>query len=183
MDPFLFALRVMGNSRKPGTGKVEMGREIDVLLVEERSVDAEVTLSALRRGATREARVLRLRDGNEALRYLFSVGEFANRSTGMPGLVLLDMGMPVTSGLCVLDVMRAHPATKDIPVVMLTTDNRPRFAEDYGFSPDGYLVKSQDFDQYCAAIELALKRWLPRILKEHHSRAWTALQRLTLRCL
>jgi len=89
MDPFLFALRVMGNSRKPGTGKVEMGREIDVLLVEERSVDAEVTLSALRRGATREATVLRLRDGNEALRYLFSVGAVAIKKNGMPGLVLL----------------------------------------------------------------------------------------------
>jgi two-component system, response regulator len=164
-----------------GTGKVEMGRQVDVLVVEERSIDAEVTLSALRKGSTRDAKFLRLRDGNEALRYLFAVGEFANRSPGMPGLVLLDMGMPVASGLCVLDVMRAHPVTKDIPVVMLTTDTRPRLAEDYGFPPDGYLVKSQDFDQYCAAIELTLKRWLPRILKEHHHRAWRALQRLTLR--
>jgi two-component system, response regulator len=160
-----------------------MGRQVDVLVVEERSVDAEVTLSALRKGSTRDARLLRLRDGNEALRYLFAVGEFENRSTGMPGLVLLDMGTPVASGLWVLDVMRAHPATKDIPVVMLTTDTRPRFAEDYGFAPDGYLVKSQDFDQYCAAIELTLKRWLPRILKEHHRRTWRALQRLTLRGL
>jgi two-component system, response regulator len=165
------------------TGKVEMGRQIDVLVVEERSVDAEVTLSALRRGSTREARLLRLRDGNEALRYLFAVGEFTDRTPGMPGLVLLDMGMPVTSGLCVLDVMRAHPATKDVPVIMLTTDTRPRFVEENAFSADGYLVKSQDFDQYCAAIELTLKRWLPRILKEHHHRTWAALRRLTLRCL
>jgi two-component system, response regulator len=160
-----------------------MGRQVDVLVVEERSVDAEVTLSALRKGSTHDARLLRLRDGNEALRYLFSVGEFASRSSGMPGLVLLDMGMPVASGLCVLDVMRAHPATKEIPVVMLTADTRPRFAEEHGFAPDGYLVKSQDFDQYCAAIELTLKRWLPRILKEHHQRAWPALQRLILRKL
>ena len=160
-----------------------MARQVDVLLVEERSVDAEVTLSALRKGSTRDATVLRLRDGNEALRYLFAVGEFANRSPGRPGLVQLDMGMPVTSGLCALDVMRAHPATKDIPVIMLTTDNRPHFAEDYGFPPDGFLVKSQDFDQYCVAIELTLKRCLPRILKEHHHRTWAALQRLTLRCL
>jgi two-component system response regulator len=160
-----------------------MGRQVDVLVVEERSVDAEVTLSALRKGSTRDARLLRLRDGNEALRYLFAVGEFESRSPGMPGLVLLDMGMPATSGLWVLDVMRAHPATKDIPVVMLTTDARPRVAGDSGFAPDGYLVKSQDFDQYCAAIELTLKRWLPRILKEHHHRTWAALRRLTLRCL
>ncbi len=66
---------------------------------------------------------------------------------------------------------------------MLTTDTRPRFAEENEFAPDGYLVKSQDFDQYCVAIELALKRWLPRILKAHHQRAWPALQRITLRSI
>jgi DNA-binding NarL/FixJ family response regulator len=81
----------------------------------------------------------------------------------------------------VLDIIRAHPATSGIRVVMLTTDTRPHFDPRGAFSPDGYLVKSQDFDQYCAAIELTLKRWLPRILKEHHERAWPALQRLTLR--
>ena len=91
------------------------------------------------------------------------------------------MDMPVTSGLCVLDLIRAHPATSGIRVVMLTTDSRPRWPERNGFSPDGYLVKSQDFDQYCAACELTLKRWLPRILKDHHERAWPAVQRLTLR--
>ena len=154
---------------------------IDILLVEDRAVDAEVTLFALRQASTPDAKVLRLRDGNQALRYLFAVGEFANRSQGTPALVLLDMDMPVVSGLCVLDVIRAHPAMSGICVIMLTTDTRPRFLEENGFSPDGYLVKSQDFDQYCAAIELTLRRWLPRILKAHHHRAWPALQRLTLR--
>lgn len=158
-----------------------MVRAVDVLLVEDRAVDAEVTLSALRQASTPDARLLRLRDGNEALRYLFAVGEFAHRSPVRPGLVLLDTDMPMMSGLCVLDVIRAHPATSGIRVVMLTTDARPRLAEQDEFSPDGYLVKSQDFDQYCAAIELTLKRWLPRILKAHHERAWPAVQRLTLR--
>lgn len=160
-----------------------MVRKIDVLVVDDRSIDAEVTLFALRQASTPDAKFLRLRDGNEALRYLFAVGEFARRSTGAPGLVLLDTDMPVTSGWCVLDIIRSHPATRSIQVVMLTTDTRPRFAEQDGFSPDGHLMKSQDFDQYCAAIELTLKRWLPRILKAHHHRAWPALQRLTLRSI
>ncbi len=158
-----------------------MARTFDVVLVEHRSIDAEVTMTALRQAATSNARMLRLKDGDQALRYLFAVGEFAQRSPGMPGLVLLDMDMPVTSGLSVLDLIRAHPSTRGIRVIMLTTDTRPRFAEANEFSPDGYLMKSQDFDQYCAALELALKRWLPRILKAHHQRAWPALQRLTLR--
>jgi len=158
-----------------------MTRTLDVLLVEDRSIDAQVTLSALKYAATHDARVLRLRDGNEALRYLFAVGEFARVSPTLPGLVLLDAEMPMVSGFCVLDMIRAHPATRGARIVMLTNDARPRFEEANEFSPDGWLVKSQDFDQYCAAMELALKRWLPRILKTHHQRAWPALQRLTLR--
>lgn len=158
-----------------------MVRAIDVLLVEARAVDAEVTLSALRQASTPDAKVLRLSEGNQALRYLFAVGEFAHRSPGLPGLILLDVDLPVTSGPCILDIIRGHPATSGARIAMLTTDTRPRFAEENGFEPDGYLVKSQDFDQYCVAIELALKRWLPRILKAHHQRAWPALQRITLR--
>lgn len=157
--------------------------KIDVLVVDDRSIDAEVTLFALRQASTPDAKFLRLRDGNEALRYLFAVGEFARRSTGMPGLVLIDADMPLTSGLCVLDIVRAHPAMSGLRVIMLTTDTRPRIAGQNGFSPDGYLVKCQDFDQYSAAMELALKRWLPRILKAHHHRAWPAVQRLTLRSI
>jgi CheY-like chemotaxis protein len=160
-----------------------MVRKIDVLVVDDRSIDAEVTLFALRQASTHDAKFLRLRDGNEALRYLFAVGEFARRSTGMPGLVLIDADMPFTSGLCVLDIVRAHPAMSGLRVILLTTDTRPRLAEQNGFAPDGYLVKCQDFDQYSAAIELALKRWLPRILKAHHHRAWAAVQRLTLRSI
>lgn len=158
-----------------------MGRKIDVLVVDDRAIEAEVTLSALRLAATPDARFLRLKDGNEALRYLFGVGEFARRSTVLPDLVLLDMDMPVTSGLCVLDLIRAHHAMSGVRVVMLTTDSRARLAERHAFAPDGYLVKTQDFDQYCAAVELTLKRWVPRILKEHHQRAWPVMQRLTLR--
>src|SRR5262245_20986121 len=119
-------------------------RTFDVLLVEHRSVDAQVTLSALRHAATTDAKLLRLRDGNEALRYLFAVGAFAQRSPSMPGLLLIDADMPVVSGLCVLDLIRAHPATSGVRVVMLTNDTRPRFEETNVFSPDGYLVKSQD---------------------------------------
>lgn len=158
-----------------------MPRNIDVLLVDDRAIDAEVTLLALRRASTADANFLRLRSGDEALRYLFGIGEFANRSAGPPGLVLLDADMPVTSGLCVLDLIRAHPATCNMRVVMLSTDSRPGFGGREGFSPDAWLMKFQDFDQYLAAIELTLKRWLPRILKAHHARTWRALQRLTLR--
>ena len=57
-----------------------MGRKIDVLVVDDRSIDAEVTLFALRQASTSDAKFLRLKDGNEALRYLIAVGEFARSS-------------------------------------------------------------------------------------------------------
>ena len=119
-------------------------RNIDVLLVDDRSVDANVTLFALRQTSTTDAKMLRLKNGDEALRFLFALGEFAQRSSAMPGLVLLDMDMPGTSGLCVLDVIRAHPATHALSVVMLSTDSRPRLPARNGFSADGYLMKSQN---------------------------------------
>ena len=160
-----------------------MVKKIDVLIVDDRSVDAETTLFALRHATTHDAKFLRLRDGDEALRYLFGLGEFARRSAGVPDLLLLDADMPVASGQCILDIIRAHPATSGMRVIMLTTDSRPRWPDRSEFSPDSYLLKSQDFDQYCAAMQLMVKRWLPRILKAHHQRAWPALQRLTLRSI
>src|SRR5262245_8056894 len=105
-----------------------MGRKFDVLVVDDRSIEAEVTLFGLRLAATPDARFLRLKDGNEALRYLFGLGEFARRSTALPDLVLLDMDMPVTSGLCVLDLIRAHEAMNGMRVIMLTADSRAHFA-------------------------------------------------------
>ncbi|HKS54084.1 MAG TPA: hypothetical protein VJS12_02295 [Steroidobacteraceae bacterium] len=160
---------------------MSMVRRIDALVVDDRSVEAEVTLFALSKASIPEAKFLRLRDGSEVLRYLFGIGEFAGRSMQLPELVLLDADMPVMSGHCVLDILRSHPATRGIRVILLTTDSRPHWPDPNGYSPEGYLVKSQDFDQYCAAIELTLKRWAPRILKEHHERSWPVLQRLTLR--
>ena len=65
------------------------------------------------------ANVVRLKNGNEALQYLFAVGTFKRRAGGMPSLVLLQRDMPVISGPCVLDVIRAHPKTSGIPVLML----------------------------------------------------------------
>jgi two-component system, response regulator len=141
-----------------------MARSIDVLVIDDRSIDADVTLFALQRAAP-AAKVLRLKSGEEALSYLFAVGEFARRSGGPPGLVLLDKEMPVISGLCILDIIRAHPATSGICVVMLSTDSHPHvFKPPARFAANAYVVKPVDLDRYCAAIEKTLGRWLPRVL-------------------
>src|SRR5687768_18372331 len=85
----------------------------------------------------------------------------------MPGLVLLDMDMPVVSGQCVLEIIRAHPATSAICVVMLSIDSHPHvFRPPARFAANAYLVKPVDLDRYCALIERTLRRWLPRVLEK-----------------
>lgn len=143
-----------------------MASSVDVLVVDDRAIDADVTLFALRRVAP-AARVLRLKSGAEALHYLFGVGEFARGSGSMPRLVLLDMEMPVMSGLCVLDVIRAHPRTAGIRVVMLSTDAHAHvFRPPDTFAADAYVVKPVDLERYCAATEAILRRWLPQIVQQ-----------------
>lgn len=151
-----------------------MASSVDVLVVDDRAIDADVTLFALRRAAP-AAKVLRLKSGEEALHYLFGVGEFARSPGRMPTLVLLDMEMPVMSGLCVLDVIRAHPRTAGIRVVMLSTDAHAHvFRPPDTFAADAYVVKPVDLDRYCAAMEMILRRWLP--ISDVRA-AWPALPR------
>lgn len=137
-----------------------MLRSVDILVVDDRVVDADAMLLALRRAAPR-AKTLRLKCGDEALRYLFAVGEFAHRSQRMPGLMLVDMELPMLSGLCLLDLIRAHPLTSSIPVVMLRSAGRARlFRRHDRFGADAYLVKPLVLARYCALMEKVVRRWL-----------------------
>src|SRR5262245_53496040 len=104
-----------------------MPRHIDVLVVDDRTIDAEMTLIAVRKSAP-QARVLRLRTGDVALQYLFGVGEFSDHPPGLPRLVLLSADLPTVTGLCVLDVVRAHPYTASLPIVLLSSPGQGRIA-------------------------------------------------------
>ena len=103
----------------------------DILLAEDSDADAELTLRALRKGNLVN-KVLRVRDGVEAIEYLFHEGAFLNRPGGNPKLVLLDMKMPRLGGLDVLRRLRSDERTRFIPVVVLTPDQRGRPSEETG---------------------------------------------------
>jgi two-component system, response regulator len=139
-------------------------RGIDVLVVDNKTLDANAVLLALARIAPR-ARVLHLRSGDEALQFLFSCGAFSGHATRMPGLVLLSSEMPIISGLFVLDVMRAHPLTAAVPVVLLSTEHhsRGRLRCDR-FAADAYVVKQWELESYCMVLARSIRRWLPRTL-------------------
>lgn len=136
----------------------------DILVVNDRLLDAHETLIALEQVAPR-AKVLHLCSGDEALQYLFSVGLFAGRPPRMPRLVLLSLELRVVSGLCVLDLMRAHPLTRDIPVVALSLEDHARKLRRHDqFDANAYIRKPLDFHRYCSIIEGCVKRWSPSLL-------------------
>jgi two-component system, response regulator len=148
----------LGTSR---SHRKNMARSVDVLVVDNSTLDANALLLALARVAP-HARVLRLRSGDEALQFLFSRGLFAGHRLGMPRLVLLSADMPTVSGTCVLDLMRAHPLTARVPVVLLCVDPYSRAHLDRRrFRPDAYVVKQWDLDRYCVILEGSIRRWLP----------------------
>ena len=92
-----------------------------ILLVEDNPNDEALTLRALKKNNIRNE-IIVVRDGVEALDWLFALGSHAGRDTTvLPQLVLLDLKLPKLSGLEVLRAMRAHPTTKRVPVVLLTS--------------------------------------------------------------
>ena len=126
---------------------------VDILLVEDREEDAEMALMALEEQHISNT-IKWVKDGQEALDYLFANGKYAERKNSMrPRVVLLDLKMPKVGGLEVLQQLRDDPRTKDIPVVILTTskdDGDLKTA--YAYGANSYIVKPVDFVQFSSAI-------------------------------
>jgi CheY-like chemotaxis protein len=137
----------------------------DVLLVNDRALDAHTTLVALEQVAPR-ANVLHLDSGQEALTYLFATGEFHGREPRQPRLVLLTLELQGVSGLCVLDLMRAHPLTCDIPVVLFGLEGDIRkYRRHDSFDADAYVVQPCDFQRHCSVLRGCISHWLPWALR------------------
>ena len=133
---------------------------VEVLLVEDSDDDAEMTMNALNNYRLGN-RVVRVRDGQEALDYLFLKGPFSGRQDGMPKLVLLDIKMPRVDGLEVLRQLRADQATASLPVVLLTSSAEERdLHRAYQLHANSYIVKPVNFEQFVEAIREVGMYWL-----------------------
>ena len=156
-----------------------MQTSADVLVVNDGLLDAQTTLVAFEQVAPR-ARVVHLLNGSEALQYLFSVGMFAGRSPDMPQLVLLSIEMRPISGLCVLDLMRAHPLARQVPVVLVGIDANRRIDRRHDeFDASAYIVMPCNFQRYCTVIEGCVSRWLPWALRPTKSGVLPVIQLCT----
>jgi CheY-like chemotaxis protein len=121
-----------------------------ILLVDDSVDDVELLLAALKR-TDLENEIITLRDGNEALDYLYRRGNFADRKD--PAVILLDIKMPKVTGLEVLAQIKADDNLKKIPVVMLTSSNqRSDIDTSYNLGSNAYVVKPVAFSQLIEAV-------------------------------
>ena len=130
-----------------------------ILLAEDNENDIELTLTALQEyRLSNEVTVVR--DGAEALDYIYERGEFANREKGLLCVVLLDLKMPRVDGLEVLRQIKADPALRRIPVVMLTSSREEKdLIKSYELGVNGFVVKPVDFEQFLKAIRAVGVFW------------------------
>jgi CheY-like chemotaxis protein len=134
---------------------------VEILLVEDNPNDVELTLHTLRKNNLAN-RIYVVRDGEEALDFLFCRGAFQNRDTGLvPKVVLLDLKLPKVDGLEVLRQIRGDSRTKVLPVVIMTSSRQERdVVESYKLGINSYIVKPVDFDQFSECVRQIGCYWL-----------------------
>jgi DNA-binding response OmpR family regulator len=124
-----------------------------LLLVEDDRKDVELTLAAFAEcNFNNEINVVR--DGAEALDYLYRRGSYSTRMNGTPLVVLLDLKLPKVDGIQVLQNLKEDPVLKSVPVVMLSSSCEERdVMRSYDLGANAYVVKPVDFDEFSAAVK------------------------------
>jgi CheY-like chemotaxis protein len=134
---------------------------IEVLLVEDNQDDLDMALRSLRQ-ANLTSQIQVVRDGAEALNFIFCRDAFAGRKfENPPKVILLDLKLPKIDGMEVLKRIKSDPRTKMIPVVILTSSQEQRdVVESYNLGVNSYIVKPVNFEQFAAAVQELGMYWL-----------------------
>ena len=140
---------------------------VEILLVEDNPDDEELTLLTLEENNIANS-VHVVRDGEEAINFLFGLANYADRDLSKrPKLILLDLKLPKLNGIEVLEKIKSDESTKKIPVVILTSSRQePDIERCYQLGANSYIVKPVDFDQFKNSIRQIGMYWL--ILNEPH---------------
>ena len=145
-----------------------MDETIKVLLVEDDPNDEELALVAFRKlGFRNEIKVIR--EGSEALDYLFGQGEYKEKKpTTSLRVILLDLKLPKVDGLEVIKQIKRRSETKSIPIVVLSSSNHESdVRSSYELGVNSYVVKPVDFDRYVKTVQqlgeywLVINEWMP----------------------
>jgi two-component system, response regulator len=134
---------------------------VDILMVEDNPDDERLTLRAFAKNKLTN-RIHVVRDGQEAIEYIFCTGRYADRKiTDRPHVILLDIKLPLIDGIEVLRQVKSDERTKTIPVVMLTSSREERdLVETYRLGVNSYIVKPVDFEQFTESARSLGMYWL-----------------------
>ncbi len=126
---------------------------MEILLVEDKRSDAEMTIRAIRKNNILN-NIVHLKDGKAALDYLFGTGEYEGKDLNkQPKLVILDLKMPKVDGVEVLKAIKGNELTKKIPVVVLTSSKEnPDIEKCYALGVNSYIVKPVAFDDFIKVV-------------------------------
>jgi two-component system, response regulator len=146
-------------NQSPG-GSLQPEEMVDMLIVEDSSDDAELTIRALKE-ARISNRIYVVRDGGAALDFLFCKGAYSHRKLNdRPQIILLDLGLPKIDGLEVLRQIKADPRTRTIPVIVLTGSSRDRdIAASQRLGAEAYIVKPVDFQNLSGVTPQLSLQW------------------------
>jgi CheY-like chemotaxis protein len=138
-----------------------MTKEATILLVEDNQDDVDLTLWAFQKSNISN-RIVVMRNGQEALDYVFAASENAGRDPdALPQVILLDLNLPKVSGLDVLRALRADERTRRLPVVILTSSRHESdMVESYDLGANSYVRKPVDFAQFVEAARQLGLYWL-----------------------
>lgn len=130
-----------------------MSHEVEILLVEDNPHDLELTMRALKKGNLANS-ITAVRDGAEALDFIFARGKYAERNVSNgPRVIFLDLKLPKVDGIEVLRAVKADERTQKIPIVIITSsaEERDRI-ESYKLGVNSYVIKPIEFDDFTKTI-------------------------------
>jgi two-component system response regulator len=138
-----------------------MLNHVEVLLVEDNIHDAEMTIRTLKK-VNLANNLVHVKDGEEALEFIYARGRFADRqSSNLPKVILLDIKMPKVDGIEVLKQLKGHEASKTIPVVIMTSSKEEQdIINSYKLGVNSYVVKPVDFEGFARAVSQLGMYWL-----------------------
>lgn len=134
--------------------------EVEILLVDDNALDAELAMRGLKQHNLANS-VVWVKDGEQALDYVYRRGEYAGRAGSGPRLILLDLKMPKVDGIEVTRALKADEKTRHIPIVIMTSSQEERdLTESYSLGVNSYIVKPLDFEALADVASRAGYYWL-----------------------
>ena len=134
--------------------------QVEILLVEDNALDAELAMRGLAEHNLAN-NVVWVKDGEQALDYVFRRGKFEGRSGTGPRLILLDLKMPKVDGIEVTKVIKNDKATRHIPIVIMTSSEEEQdISKSYSLGVNSYIVKPLDFESLANVASQAGYYWL-----------------------